>query len=73
MSHFSLTDAALHVMTIAEQWVHQVIKKETIFWTTHYSECENHLDLVLLLDSVQELIIDQMKLTTKQVEVNEKS
>ncbi len=60
MSHFSLADAALHVMTIAKQWIHRVIKKETTFQTTRYLECENHLDLVLLLDSVQELIIDQM-------------
>ncbi len=72
MFHFSLADAALHVMTIAKQWIHQVIKKETTFWTTHYSECKNHLDLILLFDSVQKLIIDQMKLTMKQVEVNEK-
>ncbi len=73
MFHFSLADAVLHVIIIAKQWIHQVIKKEITFQTTRYSECKNHLDLVLLLNSVQEFIIDQMKLTMKQVEINKKS
>ena len=61
MSKFSLVDVVSHVLKIDDQWEQRARKEELLFRFIRTAECTKHSYLAMFSESVQTLLVDQMK------------